>query len=194
MLSGAGTGSVTAPLRPHRIDVDAIDLEVVLRDARAVHGNRLRVPSDTRVIREMRDGAWREGQHLGHIAAGQWQGRDCARVDHVSELRPACSCERRHRAHRRGFDHGRRVHVRIDRRGFGDAHSDIGELDGLKSPGPQWPHGRCPVSGEARDSCRPDRSRRFADRQSCRGRSSLPRRPGPRRSDPRTIPAISPVV
>ena len=66
---GECDGSATA----HRVDVDAVDLEIVLRHARAVHRNGLRVPPDTSVVREMSDCTWRESQHLCHIACGQRQ-------------------------------------------------------------------------------------------------------------------------
>ena len=85
---------------PHRVDIDPINLEVVLRHAGAVHRNGLRVPPDTSVVRKIGDGTRRHRQHLGHIARGQRQRRDRARVDDASELRAASSNEWRQCAHR----------------------------------------------------------------------------------------------
>ena len=68
-----GHGQCDGPTAAHGVDIDAVNLEVVLRHARAVHGNGLRVPPYTSVVRETRDCAWRESQHLGHVACGQGQ-------------------------------------------------------------------------------------------------------------------------
>ena len=122
-------------LKFQAVGVNAVDLEIVLRPARAVDRDALRVAAQGRVVREIRGRARRERENLREVARRQRQLRDRARVNDAAKLWAIRSDERRGAHHDRLSDYSRDRKLRVECRSFGDDYPDRIEEGRVKSAG-----------------------------------------------------------
>src|SRR5260370_39717444 len=86
-------------LTAHRGCINAVYLKIVLRNARAVNGNGLRIAADTSAVWEIASRPWRKSQNLREIAGGQGELRNGPRAHHASKLWPIHVQKRRRTVH-----------------------------------------------------------------------------------------------
>src|SRR5262249_13469038 len=115
------------------VGVNAVDLEIVLRAARAVDRDGLRVATQSRVVGEVGERAWRERENLQEVARSERQLRNCARVNNAAQLRafglnerPRCDAD---------YLFADRSHFEADINCgcFSDSHLDRSDLSSLES-------------------------------------------------------------